>query len=71
MPTCLSVFSFALHRLIRRPAIVARLFYHTTCILLARCHPVESEFSTEMRDMQQRHAYDLCGIVAHVKDRYI
>ncbi|QKX58432.1 uncharacterized protein TRUGW13939_05554 [Talaromyces rugulosus] len=55
--------------LIRRPAIAARLFYHTTCILLAKCHPVESEFSTEMRDMQQRHAHDLCGIVAHVKDR--
>ncbi|KAH8705457.1 putative C6 transcription factor [Talaromyces proteolyticus] len=55
--------------LIKRPAIVGRLFYHTACVLLAKIHPIEPEFSPEMRDKQQRHAYDICGIVAHVKDR--
>jgi hypothetical protein len=58
-------------RLIKRSAIVGRLFYHTACILLAKTHPLESEFSPNMRDMQQKHAYEICGIVAHVKDRYV
>lgn len=55
--------------LIKRPAIVGQLFYHTACILLAKTHPIEPEFGPNMRDMQQKHAYDICGIVAHVKDR--
>ncbi|KAJ9304985.1 transcriptional regulator family: Fungal Specific TF [Paecilomyces variotii] len=55
--------------LIKRSAVVARLFYHTACTLLAKVHPTESEFSPEMRNMQQSHAHDICGIVAHVKDR--
>ncbi|OKL57939.1 hypothetical protein UA08_06521 [Talaromyces atroroseus] len=55
--------------LVKRSAVVGRLFYHTACILLAKTHPLESEFSPNMRDMQQKHAYDICGIVAHVKDR--
>jgi len=38
-------------------------------LLLAKIHPIESEFSPEMRAMQQSHAHDICGIVAHVKDR--
>jgi hypothetical protein len=54
----------------KRPAIVGRLFYHLTCVLLAKTHPLESEFNPNLREMQQRHAYDACGIIAHVKDRY-
>ncbi|KAF5015700.1 hypothetical protein F66182_12873, partial [Fusarium sp. NRRL 66182] len=55
--------------LLKRPAVVGRLFYHLTCVLLAKTHPLESEFSPNLREMQQRHAYDTCGIIAHVKDR--
>ncbi|KAL2003414.1 hypothetical protein VTN02DRAFT_3924 [Thermoascus thermophilus] len=55
--------------LIKRSAIIARLFYHTACTLLAKIHPTEPEYSPEMRNMQQSHAHDICGIVAHVKDR--
>ncbi|EEH06668.1 C6 zinc finger domain-containing protein [Histoplasma capsulatum G186AR] len=52
--------------LIQRTAIVGRLFYHTACCLLAGIHPTETE---NMTAMQQSHAHDICGIVAHVKDR--
>ncbi|KAK2798751.1 hypothetical protein FQN50_008733 [Emmonsiellopsis sp. PD_5] len=55
--------------LIKRSAIIARLFYHTACCVLAKVHPTESEFSENMISMQQSHANDICGIVAHVKDR--
>ncbi|KKZ63669.1 hypothetical protein EMCG_02037 [[Emmonsia] crescens] len=55
--------------LIKRTAVVGRLFYHTACCLLAKVHPTESEFSENMMTMQQSHAHDICGIVAHVKDR--
>lgn len=54
----------------KRPAIVGRLFYHLTCILLTKIHPIETELSPNLREMQERHAYDTCGIIAHVKDRY-
>ncbi|DAA72930.1 TPA_exp: Uncharacterized protein A8136_4855 [Trichophyton benhamiae CBS 112371] len=55
--------------LIKRSSVVARLFYHTTCVLLAKSHPTESQFSENMLAIQQSHANDICGIVAHVKDR--
>lgn len=55
--------------LIKRATIVARLFYHTAMCLLARVNPVLSVSSGEMHEMQTSHAHDLCGIVAHVKDR--
>ncbi|EGE83249.1 hypothetical protein RJZ56_002338 [Blastomyces dermatitidis] len=55
--------------LIKRTAVVGRLFYHTACCLLAKIHPTESEYSENMMAMQQSHAHDICGIVAHVKDR--
>lgn len=66
---CFLLKKLMLFRLIKRSAVVARLFYHTACTLLAKVHPTESEFSPEMRNMQQSHAHDICGIVAHVKDR--
>ncbi|KAL8756381.1 MAG: hypothetical protein Q9184_004522 [Pyrenodesmia sp. 2 TL-2023] len=55
--------------LIKRTSIVARLFYHTGMCLLAQTHPVLSTRTPEMHDLQQSHAHDLCGIVAHNKDR--
>ncbi|KAL1953310.1 hypothetical protein VTO42DRAFT_3017 [Malbranchea cinnamomea] len=55
--------------LVKRSAIVGRLFYHTACCLLAKIHPTESAFSESMVAVQQSHAHDICGIVAHVKDR--
>ncbi|KAE8159376.1 hypothetical protein BDV40DRAFT_273517 [Aspergillus tamarii] len=54
--------------LIKRASIIARLFYHTTRILLTKTHPLENEFSPEMQSVQQSHAHDICGIVANVKD---
>lgn len=59
------------NRLISGHAVIARLFYHTARILLAKSHPLGSELHAEMRNMQQTHAYDLCGIVSQVKDRYV
>ncbi|PWY84843.1 hypothetical protein BO70DRAFT_334780 [Aspergillus heteromorphus CBS 117.55] len=55
--------------LIKRSTIVAQLLYHTARILLTKTNPVESEFSTEMQTIQQSHARDICGIVAHSRDR--
>lgn len=55
--------------LIKRSTIVARLFYHTAMCLLAQINPIESKEGNEMRDLLQRHSQQICGIVAHVKDR--
>jgi len=55
--------------LIKRSTIVARLFYHTAMLLLAQINPVMSKEVPEMHDMEQQHAHQICGIVAHVKDR--
>ena len=37
--------------------------------LLARINPALPVTSPEMHEMQTTHSHDLCGIVAHVKDR--
>ena len=58
------------NRLVKRPAIIAQLLYHTARILLAKTHPLESELSPEMQRTQKKHARDICGIVARMKDRY-
>ncbi|PWY96624.1 hypothetical protein BO94DRAFT_506030 [Aspergillus sclerotioniger CBS 115572] len=55
--------------LIKRSTIIARLLYHTARILLTKTNPVEPEFSAEMQTMQQSHARDICGLVAHSRDR--
>lgn len=57
------------HRLIKRATIVGRLFYHTAMCLLPQIHPLMSKEVEEMRTMQLHHAHQICGIVAHVKDR--
>jgi hypothetical protein len=56
-------------RLIKRATIVGRLFYHTAMCLLPQINPVMSKDSEEMHTMQLSHSHQICGIVAHVKDR--
>ncbi|RJE17668.1 hypothetical protein PHISCL_09993 [Aspergillus sclerotialis] len=55
--------------LVKRSAIIAQLFYHTARVLLTKIHPLESGSSPEMQRTQKLHAKDICGIVAHMKDR--
>lgn len=56
-------------RLIKRAAIIGRLFYHTAQCLLAQTHPMEpTRCSPSMRAVQLHHAHQVCGIVAHNKD---
>ncbi|KAF4774078.1 hypothetical protein HER10_EVM0008680 [Colletotrichum scovillei] len=53
-----------------RAAIIGRLFYHTAQCLLAQTNPMEpGRASEEMRALQLHHAHQVCGIVAHTKDR--
>jgi len=55
--------------LIKRTTIVARLFYHTAMVILSQINPIASAETEEMRELQHRHSQQICGIVAHVKDR--
>ncbi|KAK2026568.1 hypothetical protein LX32DRAFT_665181 [Colletotrichum zoysiae] len=58
--------------LIKRAAIIGRLFYHTAQCILAQTNPMEpGKASEEMRALQLHHAHQVCGIVAHTKDRGI
>lgn len=56
-------------RLIKRAAIVGRLYYHTAQCLLAQLHPVAPPHGPDMRTAQLHHAHQVCGIVAHTADR--
>lgn len=60
-------------RLIKRSAIVGRLFYHTAMCLLAQINPLKSPVQhsrddDEIHSVQLHHAHQVCGIVAHTKD---
>lgn len=57
------------HRLIKRATIVGRLFYHTAMCLLPQIHPFMSKDHPSMAKLHLHHAHQICGIVAHVKDR--
>ena len=58
--------------LIKRTTVVGRLFFHTAQLLLAQTHPYYSpDSSNEMAELQSTHAIMICGISAHVKDRYV
>ena len=50
--------------LVKRSTIIARLFYHTAQLLLAQIHPYYGSEHAEIR-----HAQQICGSTAHVKDR--
>ncbi|ROW01218.1 hypothetical protein VSDG_02816 [Cytospora chrysosperma] len=56
--------------LIKRAAIVGRLFYHTAMCLLAQINPLKHPHhdDDETRTVQLHHAHQVCGIVAHTKD---
>ncbi len=56
-------------RLIKRVAIVGRLFYHTAMCLLPQINPLMPKDTDEMRTLSLAHAHQICGIAAHVKDR--
>jgi hypothetical protein len=56
-------------RLIKRSAIVGRLYYHTAQCLLAQINPLLAKDSEESRVVQKHHAHQVCGIVAHTNDR--
>lgn len=57
------------NRLIKRTTIVARLFYHTGMCLLSQINPIMSADIDELHEMQLSHSHQICGIVAHFKDR--
>lgn len=57
---------------IKRTTVVARLFWHTALCLLAQIHPMASstpQLDQEMQETGLYHARQICGIIAHVKDR--
>lgn len=58
------------YRLIKRVAIVGRLFYHTAMCLLAQINPLKPPHhdDEESRIQQLHHAHQVCGIIAHTKD---
>ncbi|KAL9109534.1 MAG: hypothetical protein Q9227_005869 [Pyrenula ochraceoflavens] len=59
-------------RIVKRTNVVANLFYHTAVALLAATHPAASinpSLATEMQEMKISASRQICGIVAHVKDR--
>ncbi|KAI1748435.1 hypothetical protein F4782DRAFT_542834 [Xylaria castorea] len=55
--------------LIKRAAVVGRLYYHMALCILAQVNPSASKGSEDSRTTQQHHAHQVCGIVAHNKDR--
>jgi hypothetical protein len=58
--------------LIKRATIVARLFYHTALALLGAVHPMaplNPQVESDVQELKLYHARQICGIVAHVKDR--
>ena len=57
-------------RLVKRTCIVARLFYHTAMCLLPQMHPTIPADQPDMHELKMEHVHMICGIVAHVKDRY-
>ncbi|KAI0456439.1 hypothetical protein F5B21DRAFT_152442 [Xylaria acuta] len=55
--------------LIKRAAVVGRLYYHMALCVLAQVNPSASKGSEDSRTTQRHHAHQVCGIVAHNKDR--
>lgn len=61
-------------RLVKRTTMVARMFYHTGICLLCESNPLAGSnpaVQQEMHSWQMRNARELCGIVAHFKDRLV
>lgn len=63
-----------IRRLIKRATVVARMFYHTALIVLTQTNPmmpISQQEVLDMQAMQLENARECCGIIAHVKDRYV
>ncbi|KAI1740199.1 hypothetical protein F4680DRAFT_458850 [Xylaria scruposa] len=54
--------------LIKRAAVVGRLYYHMALCILAQADP-SAKSPEDSLATQQYHAHQVCGIVAHNKDR--
>lgn len=54
--------------IIRRPAVLGRLLYHTAMCLLTQLNPVEGPDSPDNRLSARHHAHHACGIAAHTRD---
>ncbi|KAI9037693.1 Zn(II)2Cys6 transcription factor domain-containing protein [Aspergillus affinis] len=57
--------------LVQTCATVARLLYHTSCLLLAKIHPREHSSKGFFQRMQTRHALDICGIASQAEDKEV
>lgn len=55
--------------LVKRTSIIARLFYHTSLVLLAQINPMHGPSEPDMWAMLEQNSKFICGISAHVKDR--
>ncbi|KAL2262547.1 hypothetical protein VTK26DRAFT_974 [Humicola hyalothermophila] len=56
--------------LIKTPAKLGRLFYHTAVYLLAESNPLDLP-DRESRSSQLHHAHHVCGIAAHTSERAV
>ena len=69
--------------IIKRTSIVGRLLYHNAMVLLAQINPMatqngspypapdgmHSPSTSDLANIESYHAHQICGIVAHIKDR--
>ncbi|KAI0396053.1 hypothetical protein F5Y17DRAFT_152810 [Xylariaceae sp. FL0594] len=55
--------------LVKSVAVIGRLYYHMALCLLAQVNPSAPKDSVDAVTTQQHHAHQVCGIVAHNKDR--
>ncbi|CAJ0550606.1 Ff.00g105360.m01.CDS01 [Fusarium sp. VM40] len=56
--------------MIQQEATIGQLLFHTGQCILSQTHPLETLRSSDnLRLMQLRHAYQVCGIAAHTTDR--
>ncbi|KAM0336286.1 hypothetical protein ACHAPQ_004284 [Fusarium lateritium] len=56
--------------MIQQEATIGQLLFHTGQCILSQTHPLETLRSSEnLRPVQLRHAYQVCGIAAHTTDR--
>lgn len=63
-------FAIDTSRMIQQEATIGQLLFHTGQCILSQTHPLETLRSSDnLRLMQLRHAYQVCGIAAHTTDR--
>ncbi|KAI9148936.1 ustiloxin B cluster transcription factor ustR [Paramyrothecium foliicola] len=57
--------------LVKSSAAIARLLYHTSCLLLADIQPTEDSDTEYTQRLQARHARDICGIASQAEDKCV